>query len=87
MTEGGGASPQTLTSGFTFYNRPRLVETLPRAIRYFPMNYISELEMKGQQGEQIRLFVLLWALRAVGKLHNYIRMIFSSINLNKLFSS
>lgn len=27
--------------------RPRLAETLPRAIRYFPMNYISEQEMKG----------------------------------------
>lgn len=27
--------------------QPRLAEALPRAIRYFPMNYISELKMKG----------------------------------------
>lgn len=27
--------------------RPRLAKTLPRAMGYFLMNYISELEMKG----------------------------------------
>lgn len=63
--QGEGTSPQTLTSDFTFLQpRPRLAQTLPRAIRYFLMNYISELKMKalgvsqkhiavGQQGNQI----------------------------------
>lgn len=63
--QGEGTLPQTLTSGFTFLQaRPRLAQTLPRAIRYFLMNYISELKMKGlcvsqkhiavgQQGNQI----------------------------------
>lgn len=57
--QGEGTLPQTLTSEFTFSQpRPRLAKTLPRAIRYFLMNYISELKMKGlrvsqKQGNQI----------------------------------
>lgn len=45
---GEGTLPQTLTSDYTFLKpQLRLAETLPRVIRYFPMNYISELKMKG----------------------------------------
>lgn len=72
--QGEGTLPQTWTRKFTFLQPwPRLAKTLPRAIRYFLMNYISELKMKGlrvsqehiavgQQGNQrvfsvVRLFV------------------------------
>lgn len=56
--QGEGTLPQTLTSEFTFLQpRPRLAKTLPRAIRYFLMNYISELKMKGLRVSQKHIAV------------------------------
>lgn len=56
--QGEGTLPQTLTSEFTFLQaRPRLAKTLPRAIRYFLMNYISELKMKGLRASQKHIAV------------------------------
>lgn len=64
-----GRLPQTLTRDFTFLQpAAHLAQTLPRAVRYFPMNYKSEPEMKALSGSQeqqesrsVRLFVL-WSL-------------------------
>lgn len=53
-SEGGHIVTDVNTRVHLLQSEPRLARALPGAMRYLPMNYVSELEMKGDRQREPR---------------------------------